>query len=314
LHLEEELHKRVVGQEEAISALSDAVRRSRAGLQDMKRPIGSFIFLGTTGVGKTELAKALADFLFNDENALTRIDMSEYQERHAVSRLIGAPPGYVGYDEGGQLTESVRRRPYSVVLLDEIEKAHPDVFNILLQVLDDGRLTDNKGRTANFKNTIVIMTSNTGAQIIQENMEGMTEDNREEVLAKTKREVYDQLKKTIRPEFLNRIDEVIMFSPLTRDEIRDIVKLQFYSIAAMLEKNGIKLTLTQEATDWLAQLGYDPQFGARPLKRVLQKRVLNELSKQILAGTINNEDRIEVDIDKQNNFRFRNVKEESVEA
>jgi ATP-dependent Clp protease ATP-binding subunit ClpB len=314
LHLEEELHKRVVGQEEAISALSDAVRRSRAGLQDMKRPIGSFIFLGTTGVGKTELAKALADFLFNDENALTRIDMSEYQERHAVSRLIGAPPGYVGYDEGGQLTESVRRRPYSVVLLDEIEKAHPDVFNILLQVLDDGRLTDNKGRTANFKNTIVIMTSNTGAHIIQENMEGMTEDNREEVLAKTKREVYDQLKKTIRPEFLNRIDEVIMFSPLTRDEIRDIVKLQFHSIAAMLEKNGIKLTLTQEATDWLAQLGYDPQFGARPLKRVLQKRVLNELSKQILAGTINNEDRIEVDIDKQNNFSFRNVKEESVEA
>jgi ATP-dependent Clp protease ATP-binding subunit ClpB len=280
----------------------------------MKRPIGSFIFLGTTGVGKTELAKALADFLFNDENALTRIDMSEYQERHAVSRLIGAPPGYVGYDEGGQLTESVRRRPYSVVLLDEIEKAHPDVFNILLQVLDDGRLTDNKGRTANFKNTIVIMTSNTGAHIIQENMEGMTEDNREEVLAKTKREVYDQLKKTIRPEFLNRIDEVIMFSPLTRDEIRDIVKLQFHSIAAMLEKNGIKLTLTQEATDWLAQLGYDPQFGARPLKRVLQKRVLNELSKQILAGTINNEDRIEVDIDKQNNFSFRNVKEESVEA
>jgi len=314
LHLEEELHKRVVGQEEAISALSDAVRRSRAGLQDMKRPIGSFIFLGTTGVGKTELAKALADFLFNDENALTRIDMSEYQERHAVSRLIGAPPGYVGYDEGGQLTEAVRRRPYSVVLLDEIEKAHPDVFNILLQVLDDGRLTDNKGRTANFKNTIVIMTSNTGAHIIQENMENMTDDNREEVLAKTKREVYDQLKKTIRPEFLNRIDEVIMFSPLTRDEIRDIVKLQFHSIAAMLEKNGIKLTLTQEATDWLAQLGYDPQFGARPLKRVLQKRVLNELSKQILAGTINNEDRIEVDIDKQNNFSFKNVKEESVEA
>jgi ATP-dependent Clp protease ATP-binding subunit ClpB len=280
----------------------------------MKRPIGSFIFLGTTGVGKTELAKALADFLFNDENALTRIDMSEYQERHAVSRLIGAPPGYVGYDEGGQLTEAVRRRPYSVVLLDEIEKAHPDVFNILLQVLDDGRLTDNKGRTANFKNTIVIMTSNTGAHIIQENMENMTDDNREEVLAKTKREVYDQLKKTIRPEFLNRIDEVIMFSPLTRDEIRDIVKLQFHSIAAMLEKNGIKLTLTREATDWLAQLGYDPQFGARPLKRVLQKRVLNELSKQILAGTINNEDRIEVDIDKQNNFRFKNVKEESVEA
>jgi ATP-dependent Clp protease ATP-binding subunit ClpB len=314
LQLETELHKRVVGQEEAISALSDAVRRSRAGLQDMKRPIGSFIFLGTTGVGKTELAKALADFLFNDENALTRIDMSEYQERHAVSRLIGAPPGYVGYDEGGQLTEAVRRRPYSVVLLDEIEKAHPDVFNILLQVLDDGRLTDNKGRTANFKNTIVIMTSNIGAHIIQENMEGMTDNNRDEVLARTKREVYDQLKKAIRPEFLNRIDEVIMFHPLSRDEIKEIVSLQFMQIANMLQKNGIRIELTQAATDWLAQLGYDPQFGARPLKRVMQKRVLNELSKQILAGTINNEDLIEVDIDKQNTFTFKNVKAETVNA
>lgn len=309
LHLEEELHRRVVGQEEAIAALSDAVRRSRAGLQDTKRPIGSFIFLGSTGVGKTELAKALADFLFNDENAMTRIDMSEYQERHAVSRLIGAPPGYVGYDEGGQLTEAVRRHPYSVVLLDEIEKAHPDVFNILLQVLDDGRLTDNKGRTANFKNTIIIMTSNIGAHLIQENMEKMTEYNEEEVTAKTKREVYDLLKKSIRPEFLNRIDEVIMFNPLTRDEIRQIVKLQFEVVSAMLRKNGVNLTITDEAADWLAQLGYDPQFGARPLKRVLQKRVLNELSKQILAGKIANDAAIRVDIDANHNFVFTNESE-----
>jgi ATP-dependent Clp protease ATP-binding subunit ClpB len=303
------LHKRVVGQEEAIAALSDAVRRSRAGLQDNKRPIGSFIFLGTTGVGKTELAKALADFLFNDENAMTRIDMSEYQERHSVSRLIGAPPGYVGYDEGGQLTESVRRRPYSVVLLDEIEKAHPDVFNILLQVLDDGRLTDNKGRTANFKNTIIIMTSNIGAHIIQDNSEKLTEFNREEVLAKTKLEVYELLKKTIRPEFLNRIDEIIMFSPLNRDEIKEIVRLQFNSIAKMLSKNDIKLSITEPAIDWLSQLGYDPQFGARPLKRVMQKRILNELSKQILADSINKEDAILIDLDDKNNFVFRNVNE-----
>ncbi len=312
LHLEEELHKRVVGQDDAIAAIADAVRRSRAGLQDMKRPIGSFIFLGTTGVGKTELAKALADFLFNDENALTRIDMSEYQERHAVSRLIGAPPGYVGYDEGGQLTESVRRRPYSVVLLDEIEKAHPDVFNILLQVLDDGRLTDNKGRTANFKNTIIIMTSNIGALLIQENMENLNENNREEILAKTKNEVFDILKKSIRPEFLNRIDEVIMFTPLTRDEIHEIVRLQFNSIAKMLAKNDIHLTITDEAIEWLSQLGYDPQFGARPLKRVLQKRLLNEISKQILGGSINKEDVIEIDWDKKKNFVFRNVKTESL--
>ncbi len=310
LNLEEELHQRVVGQEDAISALSDAVRRSRAGLQDMKRPIGSFIFLGTTGVGKTELAKALAEYLFNDENAMTRIDMSEFQEKHSVSRLIGAPPGYVGYDEGGQLTESVRRRPYSVVLLDEIEKAHPDVFNILLQVLDDGRLTDNKGRTANFKNTIIIMTSNIGAHIIQDNTEKMTDKNREEVLAKTKVEVFDLLKKTIRPEFLNRIDEIIMFNPLNRDEIRVIVNLQFKSVADMLAKNSIQLTISSEAIDWLAQLGYDPQFGARPLKRVMQKRVLNELSKQILAGTINKEDKIEIDLDDKNNFIFKNVVEE----
>ncbi|HNP99886.1 MAG TPA: AAA family ATPase, partial [Bacteroidia bacterium] len=261
LHLETELHKRVVGQGEAIAALSDAVRRSRAGLQDARKPIGSFIFLGTTGVGKTELAKALAEFLFNDENAMTRIDMSEYQEKHTVSRLIGAPPGYVGYDEGGQLTEAVRRRPYSVVLLDEIEKAHPDVFNILLQVLDDGRLTDNKGRTANFKNTIVIMTSNIGSHIIQESFEGMNDSNSEEVIAKTKNKVFELLKKTIRPEFLNRIDEIIMFQPLTRDEVRHIVELQFSNLQTMLRQNQITISATEEAIDWLAQLGYDPQFG-----------------------------------------------------
>jgi ATP-dependent Clp protease ATP-binding subunit ClpB len=308
LHLEEELHKRVVGQSDAIEALSDAVRRSRAGLQDMKRPIGSFIFLGTTGVGKTELAKALAEFLFNDEHALTRIDMSEFQERHSVSRLIGAPPGYVGYDEGGQLTEAVRRRPYSVVLLDEIEKAHPDVFNILLQVLDDGRLTDNKGRTANFKNTIIIMTSNIGASMIQENTEKITEKNKEEILAKTKVEVFELLKKTIRPEFLNRIDEIIMFNPLTRDEIKEIVEIQFNSLVKMLSANDIKIKISQPAIDWLAQLGYDPQFGARPLKRVLQKRIMNELSKQILSGAISKEDEIKIDLDKNNNFLFKNNK------
>lgn len=307
LHLETELHKRVVGQGEAIAALSDAVRRSRAGLQDARKPIGSFIFLGTTGVGKTELAKALAEFLFNDENAMTRIDMSEYQEKHTVSRLIGAPPGYVGYDEGGQLTEAVRRRPYSVVLLDEIEKAHPDVFNILLQVLDDGRLTDNKGRTANFKNTIVIMTSNIGSHIIQESFEGMNDGNSEEVIAKTKNKVFELLKKTIRPEFLNRIDEIIMFQPLTRDEVRHIVELQFSNLQSMLRQNQITISATEEAIDWLAQLGYDPQFGARPLKRVLQKKVLNELSKQILAGKVQAEDVIELDIDKKHEFVFRNV-------
>ena len=309
LHLEEELHNRVVGQEDAIAALSDAVRRSRAGLQDMKRPIGSFIFLGTTGVGKTELAKALAEFLFNDENSLTRIDMSEYQERHSVSRLIGAPPGYVGYDEGGQLTEAVRRRPYSVILLDEIEKAHPDVFNILLQVLDDGRLTDNKGRTANFKNTIIIMTSNIGAHLIQENTEKMTDKNKESALAKTRLEVFDLLKKAIRPEFLNRIDEIIMFNPLTRDEIHEIVHLQFKGIAKMLAANDIHVTISREAIDWLSQLGYDPQFGARPLKRVMQKRILNELSKQILAGNIVKDDTIEITLDDKNNFLFKNIQE-----
>ncbi len=306
LHLEEELHKRVVGQEEAIAALSDAVRRSRAGLQDAKKPIGSFIFLGTTGVGKTELAKALADFLFNDENAMTRIDMSEFQEKHSVSRLIGAPPGYVGYDEGGQLTESVRRRPYSVVLLDEIEKAHPDVFNILLQVLDDGRLTDNKGRTANFKNTIIIMTSNIGSHIIQESFDAMTDKNRDDVMASTKVKVFDLLKKTIRPEFLNRIDEIIMFTPLSREEVRDIVELQLKHLQKMILQNNINLSITPEAVDWLAQLGYDPQFGARPLKRVLQKKVLNELSKQILAGKVNKDDSIELDVDNKHEFVFRN--------
>ncbi len=312
LQLENELHNRVVGQEDAIAAVADAVRRSRAGLQDMKRPIGSFIFLGTTGVGKTELAKALAEYLFNDENSMTRIDMSEYQERHTVSRLIGAPPGYVGYDEGGQLTEAVRRRPYSVILLDEIEKAHPDVFNILLQVLDDGRLTDNKGRTANFKNTIIIMTSNIGAHLIQENFEGLTDFNRDEVIASTRVAVYDLLKKTIRPEFLNRIDEIIMFNPLTRNEIRSIVEIQLNGLRKMLASQGVRIDATDEALDWLSQLGFDPQFGARPLKRVMQKKILNELSKQILSGNINREDIIVIDLDESNNFIFRNEKSEIV--
>jgi ATP-dependent Clp protease ATP-binding subunit ClpB len=304
LALEEELHKRVVGQQTAIEAISDAVRRSRAGLQDNKKPIGSFIFLGTTGVGKTELAKALADYLFNNENAMTRIDMSEYQERHAVSRLIGAPPGYVGFDEGGQLTEAVRRRPYSVILLDEIEKAHPDVFNILLQVLDDGRLTDNKGRTVNFKNTIIIMTSNIGSHIIQENFDMLTELNKDEILAKTKIEVFDLLKKSVRPEFLNRIDEVIMFEPLTRDDVHNIVKIQFEQIAKRLAEQHLTISATDDAIDWLAQLGYDPQYGARPVKRVLQKQVLNELSKQILADKVDQLKEIIVDVfDKQIVFR-----------
>jgi ATP-dependent Clp protease ATP-binding subunit ClpB len=308
LHLEEELHKRVVGQEEAIAAISDAIRRSRAGLSDPKKPIGSFIFLGTTGVGKTELAKALAEFLFDQENAMVRIDMSEYQEKHTVSRLIGAPPGYVGYDEGGQLTEAVRRRPYSVILLDEIEKAHPDVFNILLQVLDDGRLTDNKGRTANFKNTIVIMTSNIGSHLIQERFEDLNDDNRMELIARTKVEVFDLLKKSIRPEFLNRIDEVIMFTPLSRDEIGDIVKLQFAGIQKMLKDMGISLSATEEALEWLGELGYDPQFGARPLKRVIQKEILNQLSKDILAGKVNKEEDLLLRLDDHKQFCFE-VKE-----
>ncbi|MFA4868207.1 MAG: ATP-dependent chaperone ClpB [Pedobacter sp.] len=296
LNLEAELHKRVAGQHEAIEAISDAIRRSRAGLQDKRKPIGSFIFLGTTGVGKTELAKALAEFLFNDENAMTRIDMSEYQERHAVSRLIGAPPGYVGYDEGGQLTEAVRRKPYSVVLLDEIEKAHPDVFNILLQVLDDGRLTDNKGRVVNFKNTIIIMTSNIGSHLIQDNFKNLNEENHDEVVAKTKNELFELLKQTIRPEFLNRIDELIMFTPLNRAELRDIVNLQFKHVQDTLAEMGIEIEASTEALDWLAELGYDPQFGARPLKRVIQKRILNELSKEILSGKVDKDSKIKLDM------------------
>lgn len=296
LHLEDELHKRVAGQDEAIEAISDAIRRSRAGLQDKRKPIGSFIFLGTTGVGKTELAKALAEFLFNDENAMTRIDMSEYQERHAVSRLIGAPPGYVGYDEGGQLTEAVRRKPYSVVLLDEIEKAHPDVFNILLQVLDDGRLTDNKGRVVNFKNTIIIMTSNIGSHLIQDNFKSLSDENRDEVIAKTKNELFELLKQTIRPEFLNRIDELIMFTPLNRSEIRNIVDLQFRHVQETLAEMGVEIEASVEALDWLAELGYDPQFGARPLKRVIQKRILNELSKEILSGKVDKDSKIKLDM------------------
>ena len=305
LHLEDELHKRVVGQEMAITALADAVRRNRAGLQDAKRPIGSFIFLGTTGVGKTELAKALAEFLFDDESLMTRIDMSEYQERHSVSRLIGAPPGYVGYDEGGQLTEAVRRKPYSVVLLDEIEKAHPDVFNILLQVLDDGRLTDNKGRVVDFKNTIIIMTSNIGAHIIQERLKGIDENNRDEVLDKTNHEVYEMLKQTIRPEFLNRIDEIIMFAPLKKSEIVDIVRLQFNGVKKMLENNGIAIEITDKAVQWLADAGYDPQFGARPVKRVIQRTLLNDLSKQILAEEVSKDSRIVVDV-KDDKIVFEN--------
>ena len=305
LHLEKELHERVVGQDEAIRSIADAIRRSRAGLQDEKRPIGSFIFLGTTGVGKTELAKALAEFLFNNENAMVRIDMSEYQERHTVSRLIGAPPGYVGYEESGQLTEAVRRKPYSVVLLDEIEKAHPDVFNILLQVLDDGRLTDNKGRTVDFKNTIIIMTSNIGSHIIQERFAGLTDENREQVIEGTRKEVMTLLKKTIRPEFLNRVDEIIMFTPLTKAEVHDIVGLMFKLVQKMLEKNNIKLDITDEAVTKLAEIGYDPQFGARPLKRVIQKEVLNELSKMILAGKVSPEHTIVVDVEGDD-FVFRN--------
>jgi ATP-dependent Clp protease ATP-binding subunit ClpB len=306
LHLEDELSKRVAGQQEAIRALSDAVRRSRAGLQDPKRPIGSFIFMGMTGVGKTELSKALAEYLFNDDNAMVRIDMSEYQERHSVSRLIGAPPGYVGYDEGGQLTESVRRKPYSVILLDEIEKAHPDVFNILLQVLDEGRLTDNKGRVANFKNTIVIMTTNIGSAIIQENFEKLSDENYFEVIESTKDEVIAMLKKTVRPEFINRIDEIIMFQPLKKADIRKIVDIQIQLVQKRLAENGIQLTITARAGERLAHLGYDPHFGARPLKRVMQREILNELSKQILAGTVAKDSVITVDMKNDVEFEFRN--------
>ena len=295
LHLEDELHKRVIGQDEAITAVADAVRRSRAGLQDPKKPIASFIFLGTTGTGKTELAKALADYLFNDESMMTRIDMSEYQEKFSVTRLIGAPPGYVGYDEGGQLTEAVRRKPYSVVLFDEIEKAHPDVFNILLQVLDDGRLTDNKGRTVNFKNTIIIMTSNLGSQYIQQQFEHLNDTNREEVIDKAKVAVMDMLKKTIRPEFLNRIDETIMFLPLTKEQIGDVVRLQLERVKEMLEPQGINLEWTDPAINYLAEVGYDPEFGARPVKRAIQRYVLNDLSKSLLAGTVNRDKPVVID-------------------
>lgn len=305
LHLEAELHKRVIGQDEAISAVSDAVRRSRAGLQDPKRPIASFIFLGTTGVGKTELAKALADYLFNDETMMTRIDMSEYQEKFSVSRLIGAPPGYVGYDEGGQLTEAVRRKPYQVVLFDEIEKAHPDVFNILLQVLDDGRLTDNKGRTVNFKNTIIIMTSNLGSQYIQAQLENLNAQNRDHVIADTKAKVMDMLKKTIRPEFLNRIDETIMFLPLTREEIAQVVTLQLNVVRKMLESQGFNISITPAAINYLADEGYDPEFGARPVKRAIQRCVLNDLSRKILADEVSREKPIVIDAEEQH-LVFRN--------
>ena len=308
LHLEDELHRQVVGQDRAITAVADAVRRSRAGLQDAEKPVGSFIFIGTTGVGKTELAKALAAFLFDETNLMTRIDMSEYQERHSVSRLIGAPPGYVGYDEGGQLTEAVRRKPYSVILLDEIEKAHPDVFNILLQVLDDGRLTDSKGRVVNFKNTIIIMTSNMGSHIIHEKLQG-DPDREGQDTAELYREIEDQvmelLKRTIRPEFLNRIDEIIMFNPLTRDEIRQILDMQFRQVKDTLAENQITIKLAPEAADRLAELAYDPLYGARPLKRVMQKRVINELSRQIIAGEIEAKQEIMLDMEGEE-LVFRN--------
>uniref|UniRef100_UPI003FF08ABC ATP-dependent Clp protease ATP-binding subunit n=1 Tax=Alistipes putredinis TaxID=28117 RepID=UPI003FF08ABC len=299
LHMEEELHRRVVGQDLAIAAVSDAVRRSRAGLNAPRKPIGSFIFLGTTGVGKTELAKALAEFLFNDDNMLTRIDMSEYQERHSVSRLVGAPPGYVGYDEGGQLTEAVRRKPYSVVLLDEIEKAHPDVFNILLQVLDDGRLPDNKGRTVDFRNTIIIMTSNMGAQVIQENFAPAFDGNKisPEVVEKTRLEVIEQLKMQLKPEFLNRIDEIVMFEPLTHEDIGRIVDIQMNIVRKLLKENNIELDYTKKAKEWIARIGYDPLYGARPVKRTIQRYVVNDLSKRILAGDVNREHPIVIDAD-----------------
>ena len=310
LQLEEELHKRVVGQEEAIEAVSDAIRRSRAGLQDPKKPIGSFIFLGTTGVGKTELAKALAAYLFDDDRMMTRIDMSEYQEKHSVSRLVGAPPGYIGYEEGGQLTEAVRRKPYSVILLDEIEKAHPDVFNVLLQVLDDGRLTDNKGRIVNFKNTIIIMTSNLGSQVIQDNFEHVTENNKEDVVERTKTEVMSLLRQTIRPEFLNRIDEVIMFQPLMKKEIRGIISIQLNNLRSLVAQSGVKLLFSEYVLDYLAENGYDPQFGARPLKRLIQKEIVNGLSKKILGGDIDKSKPVLVDV-FDGTMVFRN---ESTEA
>jgi ATP-dependent Clp protease ATP-binding subunit ClpB len=296
LHLETALHERVIGQEEAITAVSDAIRRSRAGLQDPKKPIGSFIFLGTTGVGKTELAKALANYLFDDDSMMTRIDMSEYQEKHTVSRLVGAPPGYVGYEEGGQLTESVRRKPYSVVLLDEIEKAHPDVWNILLQVLDDGRLTDNKGRVVNFKNTIIIMTSNIGSHLIQDAFEEVTDQNLEEKTTLAKTEVMDLLKQTIRPEFLNRVDDIIMFSPLLRKQMASIVQIQLKQLKSLVAENGMQIEFTDYLVEYLSEQGFDMQFGARPLKRLIQKLVVNELSKQILSGAIDKTKKVLIDI------------------
>ena len=306
LSLEDELHKRVIGQDEAIQAVADAVRRSKAGMQDPKKPIGSFIFMGTTGVGKTELAKALADYLFDDEHMMTRIDMSEYQERHSVSRLVGAPPGYVGYDEGGQLTEAVRRKPYSVILLDEIEKAHPDVFNILLQVLDDGILTDNKGRTVNFKNTIIIMTSNIGSHLIYNNFENVTDNNYNKVTEKTQAEVFDLLKKTMRPELLNRIDEIIMFTPLTKDEIKQIVSLQFNGLRKMLQENNIDAEISDKAIDLLSEESYEPQYGARPVKRILQKEIINELAKAVLSNTVESNSKILIDADNEK-IIFKNV-------
>jgi ATP-dependent Clp protease ATP-binding subunit ClpB len=296
LHLEEELHKRVVGQEEAITAVADAIRRGRAGLQDPRKPIGSFIFIGTTGVGKTELAKALAEVLFDDESMMTRIDMSEYQEKHSVSRLVGAPPGYVGYEEGGQLTEAVRRKPYSVILLDEIEKAHPDTFNVLLQVLDDGRLTDNKGRVVNFKNTVIIMTSNMGSSIIQERFADIDEKNIEDVIEHTKEEVMLLLKQAMRPEFLNRIDDIIMFHPLLKKEIRSIIKIQLQHLIQQLAAQQINISFTDYAIDYLAERGFDPQYGARPLKRIIQKDIINELSKKIIAGAIDKSKLLLIDV------------------
>jgi ATP-dependent Clp protease ATP-binding subunit ClpB len=311
LHLEERLHERIVDQEEAVRAVSDAIRRSRAGLQDEKRPIGSFIFLGSTGVGKTELARALAEFLFNDENALVRIDMSEYMEKFSVSRLIGAPPGYVGYEEGGQLTEAVRRKPYSVVLLDEIEKAHADVFNVLLQLLDEGRLTDSKGRTVNFKNTIVIMTSNMGSHLIQEKLEEATDENRDYVMSDLREKLFDMLKQSIRPEFLNRIDEIILFRPLTREDIRQIVVLQLERAEQLLMKKNLKLEVSAEAMDFLGKVGFEPSFGARPLKRVIQKRIMDSLAQKILSGEFSEGDTIEVGLDRRGLIEF-NKKPEKV--
>jgi ATP-dependent Clp protease ATP-binding subunit ClpB len=311
LQLEEHLHERVVGQDEALIAVADAIRRSRAGLQDPKKPIGSFIFLGTTGVGKTELAKALAGYLFDDESMMTRIDMSEYQEKHTVSRLVGAPPGYVGYDEGGQLTESVRRKPYSVVLLDEIEKAHPDVWNVLLQVLDDGRLTDNKGRVVNFKNTIIIMTSNIGSHLIQEAFDRITESNVDEITDKAKGDVMMLLRETIRPEFLNRVDEIIMFRPLMKKEIKGIVQIQLNNLRRLVAPSGIHLDFSEYALEYLAEQGFDPQFGARPLKRLIQKEIVNKLSKRILMGDIDKSKPVLVDV-FDNTVVFRNETPEKV--